>query len=129
MAKTKNIAPMGLELVMAVVHDEKAAYYSDLIQKHEANIQFSMPAKGTTHMVLSYLGLAKQPKTLLVSVVRSDEAPRLIGLLDETFRKGKNYKGIALTIRLTSVIGTLVYGFLANDKRAVKEDSKNGKQV
>lgn len=123
MTQTRNIAPMKLELLMAVVHNEKAAYYSSLIQQHQANVQFSLPAKGTTHLVLSYLGLTEHPKTLLISIVRSDEAPKLIELLEETFKKGKNYKGIAYTISLTSVIGTLVYGFLANDKRTVKEEA------
>ena len=123
MTKTRNKAPMKLELLMAIVHNEKAAYYSNLIQQHQANLQFSVPAKGTTHLVLSYLGLTEQPKTLLISVVRSDEAPKLIELLDETFKKGKYYKGIAYTISLSSVIGTLVYGFLANDKRTVKEEA------
>lgn len=123
MTKTRNIAPMKLELLMAVVHNEKAAYYSSLIQQHQANLQFSVPAKGTTHLVLSYLGITEHPKTLLISIVRSDEAPKLIELLEETFKKGKTYKGIAYTISLTSVIGTLVYGFLANDKRTVKEEA------
>ena len=44
-------------------------------------------------------------------------------MLDETFRKGKDYKGVAYTVPLSSVIGTLVYGFLSNDKRIVKEDA------
>jgi len=123
MSQTRNIAPMKLELLMAIVHNEKAAYYSSLIQQHQANLQFSVPAKGTTHLVLSYLGFTEQPKTLLLSIVRSDEAPKLIELLEETFQKGKTYKGIAYTISLTSVIGTLVYGFLANDKRTVKEEA------
>ncbi len=123
MAQTRNIAPMKLELLMAVVHNEKVAYYSSIIQSHQANIQFSMAAKGTTHLVLSYLGITEEPKTLLLSVVRADEAPKLIEQLEETFKKGKNYKGVAFTIKLTSVIGTLVYGFLANDKRAVKEEA------
>ena len=61
MTKTRNIAPMKLELLMAVVHNEKAAYYSSLIQQHQANLQFSLPAKGTTHLVLSY---AASPLTL-----------------------------------------------------------------
>ncbi len=123
MAQTRNIAPIKLEMLMAIVHNEKAAYYSSIIQSHQANLQFSMAAKGTTHLVLSYLGITEEPKTLLISVVRADEAPKLIEQLEETFKKGKNYKGVAFTIKLTSVIGTLVYGFLANDKRAVKEEA------
>ena len=123
MAETRNIAPMKLEMLLAIVHNEKAAYFSSLIQSHQANLQFSMAAKGTTHLVLSYLGLTEQPKTLLISIVRTDEAPKLIERLEETFKKGKDYKGVAFTIKLTSVIGTLVYGFLANDKRTVKEEA------
>ena len=123
MAQTRNIAPIKLEMLMAIVHNEKAAYYSSIIQSHQANLQFSMAAKGTTHLVLSYLGITEEPKTLLISLVRADQAPKLIELLDGTFKKGRNYKGIAYTIRLTSVIGTLVYGFLANDKRTVKEEA------
>ena len=114
---------MKLELLLAVVHNDKAAYYSSLIQSHQANLQLSMPAKGTTHLILSYLGLAERPKTLIISVVRADEAGRLISLLDETFKKGRDYKGLAFTVPLTSVIGALAYGFLSNDKRTVKEEA------
>ena len=114
---------MKLELLLAVVHNDKAAYYSSLIQSHQANIQLTLPAKGTTHLILDYLGLTERPKSLIVSVIRADQADRLIGLLDDLFKKGKDYKGIAFTVPLTSVIGTLVYGFLSNDKRTVKEEA------
>lgn len=123
MEETRNIAPMKLELLMAIVHNNKAAYYSSLIQSHKANLQLTMPAKGTTHLILDYLGLTERPKSLIMSVVRADQAGNLISLLDETFQKGNDYKGIAYTIPLTSVIGTLVYGFLSNDKRTVKEEA------
>ena len=122
METTRNIAPVKLELLMAIVHNEKAAYYSSIIQSHQANLQFTMPAKGTSHLILSYFGLEEKPKSLLLSIVRSDEAANLISELEETFKKGGQYKGIAYTIRLTSVIGTLVYGFLANEKTTVKEE-------
>ena len=123
MAETRNIAPMKLELLLAVVHNDKAAYFSSLIQSHKANLQLTVPAKGTTHLILNYLGLTEKPKSLVMSVVRADKAASLISLLDQTFKKGKNYKGIAFTVPMTSVIGTLVYGFLANDKRTVKEEA------
>ena len=123
MAETRNIAPMKLELLLAVVHNDKAAYFSSLIQSHKANLQLTVPARGTTHLILDYLGLTEKPKSLVMSVVRADKAASLIDLLDQTFKKGKNYKGVAFTVPMTSVIGTLVYGFLANDKRTVKEEA------
>ena len=122
MEETRNIAPMKLELLLAVVHNDKAAYFSSLIQSHKANLQLTVPAKGTTHLILDYLGLTERPKSLVMSVVRAAESASLIDLLDQTFKKGKAYKGIAFTIPMTSVIGTLVYGFLSNDKRTVKEE-------
>ncbi|MBO5634730.1 MAG: hypothetical protein J5907_04885 [Bacteroidales bacterium] len=122
MSETRNIAPVKLELLLSVVHDEKVAYYTRILQSFEANLQFTTAAKGTTHLVLSYLGMVESPKSLLVSVVREDEAPKILEALEESFSKGKKYKGIAFTIGLSSVIGTLVYGFLANDKRIIKEE-------
>ena len=121
MEPTRTIAPMKLELMLAVVHKNKAAYFTRLIQSHQANLQLTVPAKGTTHLILDTLGFTDRPKYLILSVVRADQAPKLISLLDETFKKGKDYKGVAFTVPMTSVIGTLVYGFLSNDKRTVKE--------
>jgi hypothetical protein len=123
MAEPRNIAPMKLELLLAVVHNDKAAYYSSLIQSHQANLQLTVPAKGTSHLILNVLGLTEKPKSLVMSVVRADQAASLIDLLDQNFKKGKNYKGVAFTVPMTSVIGTLVYGFLANDKRTVKKEA------
>ena len=114
---------MKLELLLAIVHNDKAAYFSSLIQSHQANLQLTMPAKGTTHLILDYLGLNERPKTLIISVVRADQSEKLVLLLDDLFKKGKDYKGLALTVPMTSVIGTLVYGFLSNDKRTVKEEA------
>lgn len=114
---------MKLEMLVAVVHNEKAAYYASLIRSCQANIHLTVQAKGTTHLILDYLGLTERPKSLITSIVRADQADAVISLLDETFKKGKNYKGIAFTVPMTSVIGTLAYGFLSNDKRTVKEES------
>ena len=89
MEQTRNIAPMKLELLLAIVHNDKAAYYSSLIQSHQANLQLTVPAKGTTHLILNYLGFTDRPKSLVVIVVRADQAAGLIELLDKTFQKGK----------------------------------------
>ena len=110
---------MKLEILLAVVHNSKVAYFSSIIQSHQANLQMSIPAKGTTHLILDYLGLTERPKTLIVSVVRADEAASLMEELDGIFAKGKDHKGVAFTLPMTSVIGSLVYGYLSNDKRIV----------
>lgn len=113
---------MKLELLLAVVHDSKAAYYSSLIRSRQANLQLYFPCKGTSHLLLEYLGLTDRPKTLLMAVVRSDESATVIEILKEHFNKGKEYKGVAFTLPFSSMIGTLAYGFLSNEK-IVKEQA------
>ena len=49
---SRNIAPVKLEMLLVVVHDKKTAYYSSLIQQQQANLQITMPCKGTTHLLL-----------------------------------------------------------------------------
>lgn len=122
MSETRNIAPMKLEVVVAIVHNNKKAYYSSLIQARQVNLQFSVPCKGTTHFLLGYLGLDERPKTLIGAVVREDEAQTVMEILNENFQKGKDYKGIAFTMPFSSMIGTLAYGFLSNEK-IVKEQA------
>lgn len=121
MEKTRNIAPVKLELLVAIVHNEKVKYYSSIIRSHQANMQFFMPAQGSSHLLMNYLGLTEKPKSLLASVVRSDEAQSLINELQELFKKGDKYKGVAFTVKLTSVVGTVVYGFLSNDRRTINK--------
>ncbi len=120
MDTSRNIAPIKLEMLFVVVRNNKQAYYSSLIQSHQANLQVTMPCKGTTHMILNYLGLVDKPKTLVMSIVRSDEAAELMTLLNEQFVRKGDYEGIAFTVPFSSMIGTLPYGFLSNVKQ-VKE--------
>ncbi|MBP5482902.1 MAG: hypothetical protein J6X99_01365 [Bacteroidales bacterium] len=122
METSRNIAPIKLEMLFLVVHNKKLAYYSSIVQSHQANLQFTTAAKGTTHLILNYLGMSSErPKSLLISIVRADEAASLIDQLKDNFDKGEDYKGVAFTVKLTSVIGTLAYGFLSNEKKVVQQ--------
>lgn len=113
---------MKLEMLFLVVHNKKLAYYSSIVQSHQANLQFNTAAKGTTHLILNYLGMSSErPKSLIMSIVRADEATSLIDQLKDNFDKGEDYKGVAFTVKLTSVIGTLAYGFLSNEKKVVQQ--------
>jgi hypothetical protein len=113
----KNIAPIKLELLMAIVPNSKQAFYSSLIQSQQANLQFTLPCKGTTHLILNYLGLAEKPKSLVMSVIRADEAPEIFARLKEQFQRGGEYKGVAFSVPFSSMVGTLSYGFLSNVKQ------------
>ena len=118
----KNLAPAKLELLIAIVHNDKVRYFTSLIQESEANLHLAVQASGTSENALAnYLGLNQATRTAIFSVVREDKVKDLLELLDEKFNTIKGGGGIALTVPLSSIIGTLVYGFLSNDKRTIKQ--------
>lgn len=118
----KNVAPARLELLIAIVHTPKVRFYTNLIQSSEANLQLSVVASGTSEKaIMDYLGLNQSNRTAIFSVVREDKLKDLLDLLDEKFSTIKGGSGIAVTVPLSSIIGTLVYGFLSNDQRTINK--------
>ena len=125
--KSRNVSPHKLELLITVVPRKKAAFYMDLIQSFDANMQVSVPAQGTADSeIMRYLGLTDTDKTAIFSVVREEQLDELTETLAQKFRSIKNGEGIAAAIPFTSMIGTLLFGFLSNDRRTVREEKKHG---
>ena len=117
MANTFNGSDIKkLKLLFTVVDRNKGEFYLDVISQYEVNCQLAMAGMGTaTSDLVDMLGLNKQ-KAVLVSVVREDMVPVVIGVLEEKFRTIKNGKGIAFAVPLSSVIGVNLYQFLSNNR-------------
>jgi hypothetical protein len=125
--KSRHVAPVRLELLITIVPKYKASFYMDLIQSFDVNMQVAVPAQGTADSEIQrYLGLTDIDKTAIFSIVREDRLDALTEILEQKFRSIKNGKGISVAIPLTSMIGTLLFGFLSNDQRAVKEGATHG---
>ena len=108
--------------MITVVNRSKGEYYLDLIQSFEVNMQCVLLGSGTADAkVLSRFGLTDSEKAVIFSVIQENKLPDALAALDEKFKTIKNGKGIAYTIPMTSVIGTLIFGFLSNNKMAVKD--------
>ena len=111
-----------LKLLVTVVDRPKTEFYADLIQSFDVNLQTVVLAKGTADdNMLRYLGLTDSKKSVIFSVIGAARLPAALETLEDKFRTVKNGKGIAFTIPLSSVIGTLIYGFLSNNRSVVKE--------
>ena len=74
--------------------------------------------------MLVYLGLADSDKAVIFSVIQQNKIPSAMNLLEDKFKTIKDGKGVAFTIPLTSVIGTLIFRFLSNNRMTVKEENK-----
>ncbi len=118
-----SVSVEKLKLLITVVDKVKADYYADLLQSFDVNLQVMSLGRGTANAkMLGYLGLTDVEKTVIFSVIREGKLSEALSALDEKFKSIKGGKGIAFTIPLTSVIGTLIYGFLSNNKMVVKEN-------
>lgn len=114
-----------LKLLVTVVDRVKSDYYADLLQSFDVNLQVMSLGHGTASAkMLGYLGLTDVEKMVIFSVIRESKLPEALHTLDEKFKTIKGGKGIAFTVPLTSVIGTLIYGFLSNNRQLVKEENK-----
>lgn len=112
-----------LELLVTIVGRNKAEYFVDLLQSLEVNMQMTVLGHGTANeKMLVYLGLNETEKAVIFSIIQEKKVNDAVALLDEKFRTIKDGKGVAFTVPLTSVIGTLIYRFLSNNRMSLKEE-------
>ena len=124
-AEPNTVRSNRLKLLMTIVARKKADYYTDLIQSFDVNMQMVVLAEGTANAkILGLLGLLDNEKAVILGVIQENKIPDAMSVLEEKFQTIRDGKGIACTIPLTSVIGTLIYGFLSNNRRTVKESKK-----
>ena len=72
--------------------------------------------------MLARFGLTDSDKTVIFSVIQENKLKDALAALDNKFRTIKNGKGVAYAVPLSSVIGTLIFGFLSDNRMAVKEN-------
>ena len=78
-------------------------------------MQLSLAASGTASTeIRNLLGLTDSEKSVIISVVRDDQATLALRSLEEKFATIKNGKGIAYTVPVSSTVGVAIYQFLAN---------------
>ncbi len=113
----RTMAPKKLKLLVMVVNQNKADFYTDFLQSFEVNMQVQMHAQGTAGSdMLHYLGLEESEKRVLFSIVREDCADGIMKALEEKFSTLRGGKGIAYTVPLSSVAGVAIYQFLSNHR-------------
>ena len=114
-ANEPQLAPQKLQLLFTVINRRKAEFYADFLQSFEVNMQLTLAATGTASTeTLSLLGLSDSEKSVIISVIKEENATAALNALEEKFRTIKNGKGIAYTIPMTGTIGVAIYRFLSN---------------
>lgn len=118
-------APKKLEILCTIVQRSKADFYMNALEGYDINYQTLCYAKGSAPTeALQKLGITDDSKAIIFSVVKEEKIKEITNLYEEKLFKTHNGRGIAFTIPLDSIIGVMVYRFLAN----IKED-ENGYKI
>ena len=126
--KKSNEIEDRLELIFLIVNRSKAEYYVDLMESFEVNMLITAHGSGTADKSMTEIfGLNDSDKAVIIGVIRKTKIADALYTLDQKFKTIKNGKGIAYTVPLTGVIGTLIFGFLSNNKKMVKENTEETK--
>ena len=108
-------APSKLKILVTIVDRNKGAFYRDVLEGFDVNFQTTIYGKGTTPSeVREMLGFADDSKALLLSVVNETRVKEILNAYEDKYFKTKNGKGIAFTLPISSMIGVMIYQFLAS---------------
>ncbi|MGM9969387.1 MAG: hypothetical protein ACI35S_03220 [Anaeroplasma sp.] len=112
---TSLAAPKKIKVLVSIVERPKADFYISVLEGYDVNMQAVLYAKGTAPTdILHYLGLNGSDKAVILSIVKEERVQEILNAYEDKYFKTKNGRGIAFTIPISSVIGVMVYQFLAN---------------
>ena len=115
LSKVKNEglqAPVKLKILVTIIDRKKVDFYVSNLEGFGANIQEIIYASGTTPRK-DILGIKVSEKAVILSVVREDRIKEILATYEDKYFQTKNGKGIAFTIPIKSMIGVMLYQFLA----------------
>ena len=111
--KTEGLqAPVRLKILVTIIDRKKVDFYISNLEGFGANVQEIIYASGTTPRK-DILGIKVSEKAVLLSVVREDRIKEILATYEDKYFQTKNGKGIAFTIPVKSMIGVMLYQFLA----------------
>ena len=109
-------APKKLKILVSIIDRKKVDFYISNLEGFGANIQEIIYASGTTPRK-DILGIKVSEKAVILSVVREDKVKEILATYEDKYFQTKNGKGIAFTIPIKSMIGVMLYQFLAGIER------------
>ena len=111
--KTEGLqAPVKLKILVTIIDRKKVDFYVSNLEGFGANVQEIIYASGTTPRK-DILGIKVSEKAVILSVVREDRIKEILATYEDKYFQTKNGKGIAFTVPIKSMIGVMLYQFLA----------------
>lgn len=117
----------SLAVVFTIVNRDQSKFYTDAYQKAGASMSLVLFAHSQPpEEIASVLGDMNLRKDIVITFVRSEDAPGFLEIARKRFEISKAAKGVAFTCPIEAVNGIAVYRFLADQSRELrKEESQD----
>lgn len=107
-------APKKLKILVTIIDRKKVDYYTSTYEGYGINMQEVIYASGTTPRKISdMLGIQTSEKAVILSIVEESKIKGILADCEDKHFKTKNGKGIAFTVPIKSMIGVMLYEYLA----------------
>ena len=106
-----------LKFFVTVINHNHHKDVLSILKNYEVGLNFITHGRGTaTREIYEILGFSDVRKDIIFSIVKAERTDELKNELAKMFAKGKDAKGIAFAINITSVIGLSIYKYLSNTR-------------
>lgn len=117
----------SLILYVIIVNRGQGHYYLDELNK--LGVSFSSLIYGYSNPpeeIIALFGNLETKKDLIFTIFRKELLPHIRDLIQRRFIISKQAKGVAFGIPIDSVAGVIIYKFLADQNKNIRENN-NGK--
>ncbi len=117
-----------LKLFIIIVNYGQADAIIKKLESIEVGASFTITGQGTgSRDIYEVIGLTDTKKQVILTIIKEENTAKIKDLLENRFKVSRAAKGVAFSIKMTSIVGVVMYRYLANMRflKEKEEDSKN----
>lgn len=119
MARKSNNKPVferkKLSLLVIICNHGVSDVFVERLQTLEVNLQLTILGNGTvTDELKNILGLNESKKDIIFAVIKNERLDEAFNYIEKRFELSPKHRGIAFSIKITSLVGVSVYKILSN---------------
>jgi len=104
-----------LSLLVVIVDQGVGDLYIEQLATLESNLQLKIVGNGTaSREIQNLLGLNEIRKDVIFSIIREEKLDEAFKYIETRFKLSEKHKGIAFSVKITSLVGVSVYKLLSN---------------
>ena len=113
-----------LKILIIIVNRNQGQFFFFFFLENGLSAVFEVYGKGTAPKeIYELVGLSDSKKDLVLCLIKESDLEKYKCIIEERFAFSITSKGIAFTIKVSSMAGVVMYKFLTNNRERIK----NGK--